>query len=69
MRDLVLFAQLKKREKHPWRRANFSKAIGFSKKIVTRSVTFSKARIFSKKKLLQTNQNEKSTQNKIFSYQ
>ena len=25
LRDLVLFVQFKKREKHPWRRVNFSK--------------------------------------------
>ena len=28
-RDLVAFVQLKKREKHPWRSANFSKVAGF----------------------------------------
>ena len=28
LRDLVPFVQLKKREKHPWRRVNFSKVAG-----------------------------------------
>ena len=28
LRDLVAFAQFKKREKHPWRSVNFSKAAG-----------------------------------------
>ena len=28
LRDLVPFAQLKKREKHPWRSVNFSKVAG-----------------------------------------
>ena len=30
LRDLVLFAQFKKSEKHPWRSVNFSKVAGFS---------------------------------------
>ena len=30
LRDLVLFVQFKKREKHPWRSVNFSKVAGFS---------------------------------------
>ena len=30
LRDLVLFAQFKKREKHPWTRVNFSKVAGLS---------------------------------------
>ena len=30
LRDLVLFVQFKKREKHPWRSINFSKVAGFS---------------------------------------
>ena len=30
LRDLVAFAQFKKREKQPWRSANFSKIAGFS---------------------------------------
>ena len=30
LRDLVPFVQIKKREKHPWRSVNFSKAAGFS---------------------------------------
>ena len=30
LRDLVSFAQFKKREKHPWRSVNFSKFAGFS---------------------------------------
>ena len=29
LRDLVPFAQFKKREKHPWRSASFSKVAGF----------------------------------------
>ena len=29
LRDLVPFLQFKKREKHPWRSVNFSKAVGF----------------------------------------
>ena len=29
LRDLVPFAQFKKREKHPWRSATFSKVAGF----------------------------------------
>ena len=29
LRDLVTFAQLKKREKHPWRSVTFSKVAGF----------------------------------------
>ena len=28
LRDLVLFAQLKTREKHPWRSVIFSKVVG-----------------------------------------
>ena len=28
LRDLVIFAQFKKREKQPWRRVNFSKVVG-----------------------------------------
>ena len=28
LRDLVPFAQFKKREKHPWRSDNFSKVVG-----------------------------------------
>ena len=28
LRDLVAFVQFKKREKHPWRSVNFSKAAG-----------------------------------------
>ena len=31
MRDLVPFAQFKKREKHPWRSATFSKVPGLLK--------------------------------------
>ena len=30
LHDLVPFAQLKKREKHPWRSITFSKVAGFS---------------------------------------
>ena len=30
LRDLVPFAQFKKREKHLWRSANFSKVVGLS---------------------------------------
>ena len=30
LRDLVLFVQFKKREKHPWRSVTFSKVAGFS---------------------------------------
>ena len=30
LRDLVPFVELKKREKHPWRRVNFSKVAGQS---------------------------------------
>ena len=30
LRDLIPFAQFKKREKHPWRSVNFSKVAGFS---------------------------------------
>ena len=30
LRDLVPFAQSKKREKHPWRSVTFSKVSGFS---------------------------------------
>ena len=30
LRDLVPFVQFKKREKHPWRSANFSNVAGFS---------------------------------------
>ena len=30
LRDLVLFVQFKKREKHPWRNVNFSKVAGWS---------------------------------------
>ena len=30
LRDLVPFVQFKKREKHPWRRVNFSKVAGFN---------------------------------------
>ena len=30
LRDLVAFAQFKKREKHPWRSVDFSKVAGFS---------------------------------------
>ena len=30
LRDLVPFVHFKKREKHPWRSANFSKVAGFS---------------------------------------
>ena len=29
LRDLVPFVQFKKREKHPWRSATFSKVVGF----------------------------------------
>ena len=29
LRDLVPFVQFKKREKHPWRSATFSKVAGF----------------------------------------
>ena len=29
LRDLLPFAQFKKREKHPWRSANFRKVAGF----------------------------------------
>ena len=29
LRDLLLFVQFKKREKHPWRSVNFSKVAGF----------------------------------------
>ena len=28
LRDLVAFVQFKKREKHPWRKVNFSKVAG-----------------------------------------
>ena len=31
LRDLVLFVDLKKHEKHPWRRVTFSKVAGFKK--------------------------------------
>ena len=31
LRDLVLFVQFKKREKHPWTSVNFSKVAGFSR--------------------------------------
>ena len=30
-RDLVAFAQFKKREKHPWRSVTFSKVVGLTK--------------------------------------
>ena len=30
LRDLVPLVKFKKREKHPWRRVNFSKVAGFS---------------------------------------
>ena len=30
LRNLVLFAQFTKREKHPWRSVSFSKVSGFS---------------------------------------
>ena len=30
LRDLILFVQFKKREKHPWRSVNFSKVAGWS---------------------------------------
>ena len=30
LRDLVVFAQFKKREKHPWNSVNFTKVAGFS---------------------------------------
>ena len=30
LRDLVPFVQLKNCEKYPWRRVNFSKAVGFT---------------------------------------
>ena len=30
VRDVVLFVQSNKREKHPWRSTTFSKAAGFS---------------------------------------
>ena len=30
LRDLVLFVQFKKREKHPWRSVSFSKVAGLS---------------------------------------
>ena len=30
LRDLVLFVQFKKREKHPWKSVNFSKVAGVS---------------------------------------
>ena len=33
LRDLVAFAQFKKREKHPWRSVNFSKAAGFRQQL------------------------------------
>ena len=29
LRDLVLFVQFKKREKHPWRSVTFSKVAGY----------------------------------------
>ena len=32
LRDLVPFAQFKKREKHPWRSINFSKVADWSEK-------------------------------------
>ena len=35
LRDLVPFAQFKKREKHPWRSVNFSKVAGWSEKSTT----------------------------------
>ena len=39
LRDLVRSAQLKKREKHPWRSITFSKVAGFKKKFLTISLT------------------------------
>ena len=30
LHDLVIFAQFKKRVKHPWKSVNFSKVAGFS---------------------------------------
>ena len=30
LRNLILFAQFKKREKHPWRSVTFSKVAGLS---------------------------------------
>ena len=33
LRDLVAFAQFKKREKHPWRSVNFSKVAGYAPNI------------------------------------
>ena len=38
LRDLVLFVQFKKREKHPWRSFNFSKVAGFGLKAKERCV-------------------------------
>ena len=35
LRDLALFVQFKKREKHPWRSVTFRKVAGFNQHIFT----------------------------------
>ena len=42
LRDLVPFAQFKKREKHQWRSVTFSKVAGFSLKVALLHGCFSR---------------------------
>ena len=40
LRDLVLFAQFKKREKQPWRSVNFSKAVNCTNSTKSRNASY-----------------------------
>ena len=45
LRDLVPFVQFKKREKHPWRSANFSNWFLYDKDLLHERVNFTDANV------------------------